>query len=279
MPDFNVSEYYDTTLSHYRKWWKLDQNLSLHYGIWSEGVNSFTESLINTNRILMKVCKISESDSVLDAGCGVGGAAMFLNKEKNCRVTGISLSQKQVDFANSAIKEQSLTNEISFHVMDYTQTDFDEESFDVIWACESVCHAHDKRAFLREAFRLLKKGGRLILSDFFISDQNQDDPDNLIKKWSELWGVPGLVTPKYFEEKCTEESFKEVQSFDYTDKILKTSKRLYYASLSGAIPSEIYNLFHPAVSRYAKKHYLSGYYQYKALKRNLWRYVIFLAIK
>jgi hypothetical protein len=54
---------------------------------------------------------------------------------------------------------------------------------------------------------------------------------------------------------------------------------MYLSSLAGALPSEIYNLFHPEVTRFAKTHYKSGYYQYKALMAGLWRYVIVLAVK
>jgi len=54
---------------------------------------------------------------------------------------------------------------------------------------------------------------------------------------------------------------------------------MYVSSIAGALPSGIYNLFHPKVSRFAKKHYKSGYYQYKALKGGLWRYIIILAVK
>ena len=54
---------------------------------------------------------------------------------------------------------------------------------------------------------------------------------------------------------------------------------MYHTSIIGALPSEIYNLFHPKVSRFAKTHYKCGYYQYKALKEGLWKYWIMLAVK
>jgi len=54
---------------------------------------------------------------------------------------------------------------------------------------------------------------------------------------------------------------------------------MYHFSLLGMIPSELYNLFHPNVSRFAKTHYKCGYYQYKALQNHLWKYKVVLAIK
>jgi ubiquinone/menaquinone biosynthesis C-methylase UbiE len=64
--------------------------------------------------------------------------------------------------------EKGVADKVLFHVMDYTQTNFADESFDVVWACESMSSASDKKAFIAEAYRLLKKGGRLIVIDFFV---------------------------------------------------------------------------------------------------------------
>jgi tocopherol O-methyltransferase len=275
----DVAEYYNTTQLHYEKWWDLKNSLSLHYGIWGEGINNFPQSITNTNRILMELSNISESDIILDAGCGVGGAAIYLNSKKNVRVVGITLSEKQLNFATRLAKERNLNDKVSFHLMDYTHTSFDSETFDVVWACESMSSAQDKLAFISEAYRLLKKGGRLILSDFFLRSENQTDTNSWIKKWIQTWCISGLISCKLFTEELKNQGFTINEKLDYTDKIYKSSKRLYNASLIGTIPSELYNLFHPRVSRFSKKHYTSGYYQFKALKAGLWEYFIILAIK
>lgn len=275
----DISEYYDTTRVHYNHWWKLGKNLSLHYGIWDEGIRSFSESLMNTNRIMMEIAGISENDKVLDAGCGVGGAAIYINRKKNAEVTGITLSRNQVDFASELVGKNNLAGKVNFRVMDFTRTSFNDESFDVVWACESVCQTADKDAFIRESHRLLKKGGRLILSDYFLTDINRPDKHSWIRKWCEKWAMADLTDCESFISCLRNRGFSEIRYFDYSDKITKSSKRMYLASLLGAIPSEFYNLFHPGVSRFARHHYRSGYYQYKALKEGLWQYIILLAVK
>jgi len=50
---------------------------------------------------------------------------------------------------------------------------------------------------------------------------------------------------------------------------------MYQSAILGAIPSMVYNLFY-STSRFAKNHYKSGYYQYKALKKGLWNYQVLL---
>ena len=275
----DIAEYYDTTRSHYNRWWKLRENHSLHYGIWDEGVKSFSESLVNTNRVMMEIAGIRERDRVLDAGCGVGGAAFYLARMKNAHVTGISLSRKQIQIANEYAGQNNISDKISFEVMDFTRTTFRNETFDVVWACESVCQAPDKKAFIGESFRLLKKGGRLIICDYFIPEENQYDCHSWLRKWCDSWAISGLITREVFQAALNASGFNNIRSFDYTAQIIRSSLRMYLSSLVGALPSEIYNLFHLKVSRFARTHYRCGYYQYKALKARLWEYNIILAVK
>ena len=275
----DIAEYYDSTQIHYKQWWDLSSSHSLHYGIWNEHTKNFKEAVINTNKVLMELSDIKDSDRVLDAGCGVGGAAIFLSKQKNARVTGITLSKKQLDFANALIQDRGLTKNIDFQLMDYTKTTFPDESFDVIWACESISSCLDKSMFIQEAYRLLKKGGRLIVSDYFLTQGGLSTSTSLIKKWEQTWALSSLNTSESFVKSLKKHGLSNVKTFDYTHQITKSARRMYYASLLAATPSEIYKLINPNVSRFARNHYRSGIYQYKALKKGLWKYNIILAVK
>lgn len=275
----DVAAYYNQTLIHYKQWWKLDEHLSLHYGIWDENTKSFADSLVNTNRVLAELAQIKTGDKVLDAGCGVGGAAFFLASTYGAEVTGISLSEKQINYANETAKTHPAGKSVSFQIADYTQTPFDDASFDVVWACESSSSAVDKKAFIKEAYRVLKPGGRLILSDFFIPFEGQDDPKQYMKKWGATWGITDFVSHDFFSEACFDEGFTVSEMLDRTDQIQKSAKRMYNAYWLGVLPSKLYNLTHPKVSKFAKTHYLCGYYQYKALQLGLWNYKVILAHK
>lgn len=275
----DTAEYYNTTQGHYQNWWNLDDTLSLHYGIWGDHTKTFADSLVHTNALMLAQAEVQQGSRVLDAGCGVGGAAFFMHHEKKALVTGITLSTKQVEFARKKAKALQLSNEVSFEVMDYTQTNFPSESFDVVWACESICHCNNKKEFLQEAYRLLKKGGRLILCDYFLAADDQKDPRTLIKKWTDTWTITNLVSSTKFTNQINECGFSKVQSKNYTSAIQKSAKRMYYAGVIGALPSIAYNLLYPKTPELAKNHYKGCLYQYWALKKGLWEYQMFCAVK
>lgn len=275
----DVAEYYNTTQIHYEKWWGLSKNKSLHYGIWEPGIKSFAESILNTNKTILSHSDIQSNHKVLDAGCGVGGAAFFINRMTKANVTGITLSEKQINTAKGFKQELNLGDEVSFQINDYTNTGFPDASFDRIWACESVCHANPKLDFTKEAYRLLKPGGKLVVCDFFKTQANQEDPNDWVHKWGLTWGVPHFSASEDFRNDLIEAGFSDIACNDYTENIQKSAKRLYLSALMGMVPSIVYNTLNPGVSRFARDHYKCGIYQYKALKADLWRYQLFVAQK
>lgn len=274
----DISDYYDQTLSHYKSWWKLMKYKSLHYGYWDKTTKKLDESLENMNKKMAENIDAKTKFKVLDAGCGVGGAAIFLAKNYNCHVEAVTLNQKQINIANNFKKDQKLENKINFSLQDYTNTNFPDECFEIVWACESVCHSTPKTDFIKEVKRVLKKGGKLILADCFVTEKGKIDKENYIKKWGETWAVSEFNSKENLHDELIKNDF-EINKFEnISKKVEKTIKKIYWAYLLGVIPSKIYNLTHK-VTRFAKIHYLSAKYQYFAYKKDLYTYNILVATK
>ena len=144
----DVEQYYDLSQTHYKRVWDLQRSRSLHYGYWDSSTKNFHEALLNINKILAVKAGIKQHHKVLDAGCGIGGSSLWLAKNIGCNVTGISLSAKQVQTANNLALSENLQSFAIFEQQDFTATHYKAESFDIIWAIESVCHASDKSKFI-----------------------------------------------------------------------------------------------------------------------------------
>jgi tocopherol O-methyltransferase len=131
-------------------------NPAIHYGYFDEGVDSHENSLIRMNQVLANNAKIKKTDLILDAGCGVGGSSIWLARNIGSKAIGITLVEKQLDFAKKCAKEKGVEDLVEFKINDFTSTDFEDETFDFVWSVESVCHTIDKKEFIDESYRILK---------------------------------------------------------------------------------------------------------------------------
>jgi tocopherol O-methyltransferase len=275
----DIVRYYDLSEVHYRLHWNLDKSRSLHYGYWDASTKNFHEALLNINKIIAQHAGISKEDIALDAGCGVGGSAIWMAKNIGCKVTGISLSERQITLSNASAKNENVDHLVTFLQKDYTDTGFPDNSIDVIWAIESVCYLQDKSEFLKEAYRILKPGGRVVVVDIFKKELLEGKDAEWMKRLAHGWAIQEHTTRERFEQQLAETGFTIRDIEDASNAIMPSVKRLYTAYFLGYIPTKIYHLFHPNATELAKKNVDTAWLQYKTLKKDLWKYLIVSAIK
>lgn len=274
-----IINYYDNCQVDYAMAWHLKTRMSMHYGYWDETTKKLREALINMNKRVADFAQVKEGDHVLDAGCGVGGSSIFLAKTLNCTTKGITLSNKQVDICIENAANHNVGSQCTFEAQNYLQTNFEDNTFDVVWAIESVCYAYDKADFLREAFRILKPGGRVVVADFFSSNVVDGSKDAaLMEKWTDTWAIKSFADENQFWNKLNAIGFEDCRRMNVSDKITKSINRLYKMFYPGIAVAYILQLL-GFRNKTQTSNILSAYYQYHAYKKRLWNYMFFTGRK
>lgn len=273
-----IAKHFELCEDHYKYWWNLNKSKSMHYGYWDNNTKNLSEALYNINKIMSEKVGISSKMNVLDAGCGVGGSSIWLGSNLGCNVVGISLSEKQVKSATKYADSIGLSEKVAFAQKDYCNTDFPNESFDIVWAIESVCYAKEKIDFLSEAYRLLKPGGKVIVADFFEKKGLAGVDKTQMGKMAYGWAINHFASIEDFSLNAKEAGFKNLDIENISTQISPSARRLYYYSFPGILITKIYDFLFKA-HELSKHHTKTINVQYPALKKGLWQYYLFVAEK
>jgi cyclopropane fatty-acyl-phospholipid synthase-like methyltransferase len=131
-----------------------------HIGLWEPGIATHAEALLASNRRLLAGLPIGAQTHILDAGCGIGGLAIWAARTFGCRVTGITIVPMHVARARIWAGLARMRHLCQFECMNMTDLAFADETFDVVLNRESACYAPDKRHYLQQVHRVLRPGGR-----------------------------------------------------------------------------------------------------------------------
>jgi SAM-dependent methyltransferase len=176
-----VSGYYDqATPGFYLEGWDPDH---LHLGLFDGrrtssyrrnprlAVSDRGAAIRRMTRSIVEASRISKTDLVVDAGCGVGGTSLDVVERYGCRVVGLNINQLQLDIARRRATERGLAKHATFRLCDCSrELPFPDGSVDVILNIESACHYRDRARFISECARVLRPRGRLILTDWMSAE-------------------------------------------------------------------------------------------------------------
>lgn len=273
-----IETYYKECNRDYEIVWQLKHSLALHYGYWDKDTLTHRQALWNMNYQIARHAQITKSDYVLDAGCGVGGTSIFLANNVGCKVHGISLSPSQIEQAIKNKQDLDKKNLTEFSLKNYYDTGFSDNTFDVIFAIESAVYSEPKDRFLKEAFRILKPGGRLIIADWFLRPTQTSKESDIIKKWAKTWAIKSFIYEDSYCKDITNAGYTNILLNDISENVFPSTKILHRSYYPGIFISRISNFFQRRSSAQVENS-KSGKYQYLSFKQGIWRYKYLMAFK
>ena len=142
---------------------------------------------------IIKKLKIETGQKILDIGCGWGGMAFEIARQKKCEIKGISLSENQINYCKEKARKHKLDNQVSFELIDYRDV---KGNFDRIVSVGMLEHTGKKfyRTFFKTVNRLLKDDGVSLIHTIGSID-NFQPPAPFIQKYI----FPGGIVPSLSE--------------------------------------------------------------------------------
>ena len=174
------------------------------------------ETSLETAKLLAPVLA-RPSPTVLEVGCGIGGASFFFATEYGAKVHGVDINDVGIQMAKRELEANPLSiGECKFETLDVTSDDchFEEGTFDIIYSRDVILHLdHEAKLKLFTKFKTwLKPGGMICICDYCLGPKSADGVTPEFQKYLDTRGYHLLTPANYaktfvdvgFEAECVE---------------------------------------------------------------------------
>ena len=225
-----MAGHYDRLDRFYRQLW----GEHLHHGLWADSTFSTDEAVHHLVHRVAADARIGAGTRVCDVGCGYGAPARLWAETYGAEVMGFTVSRVQHAYA----EQQPVHGPApTYRLQDFLVNDLSDESVEAVVGIESLTHIQDPGRIFREAARVLRPGGRLVLCVWMAAP----DASRRTRKWlldpiCEEGRLSGLPTATTLHQWATQAGFSVERLDDVTSMVRRTwtvvLRRFFHALLT-----------------------------------------------
>jgi sarcosine/dimethylglycine N-methyltransferase len=218
-----AENYYDSTDADafYARVWGGED---IHVGIYRTADEPIADASRRT--VVEMAARLSGLDgetTVVDIGAGYGGAARHLAGTFGCRVTCVNLSEAQNARNRRMNKRRGLDERIEVVHGQFERLPLGASSYDVAWSQDAILHSGDRHRVLEEVRRVLRPGGRFILTDPMETD---DCPPGVLARVYARLQLADLSSPGFYRSTLAAMGFRELSFDDLTPHLIRHYTRV-----------------------------------------------------
>lgn len=187
----NISEHYDLSNEFYSLW--LDPSMTYSSAHFRNGAETLEEGQVEKYDRLCRTLKINRNDHVLEIGSGWGGFAVHAVKNYGCRITTVTISREQYEYARDRFEREGIADRVDIRLMDYRDLTGQFDKIVSIEMLEAVGHEFLETYFAQCQLLLTQNG--LMGFQVITSPDSRYDEFRKGVDWIQTHIFPGTLLP------------------------------------------------------------------------------------
>jgi ubiquinone/menaquinone biosynthesis C-methylase UbiE len=196
----------------------------LNFGLWEDGSEDYLRAAENLVLRIGTMLGLNSASHVLDVAPGMGPQDVLLYRRfGKPRIDALDATWKHVEHGRRRAREHGIENDVVFHHGSATAIPFADQTFSHVMSIEGPEHFNTRDRFFAEAYRVLKPGGVMALSDYTLGRPMQNALDRAVVGLTcHVWKVPRAnvwTTPEY-RQRLAAHGFSRIEATEVGEHVI-----------------------------------------------------------